>query len=328
MSIIEIVKQRRTSATDCVHARNATTPRLSVPVIRTLRAEAAGPVVPVCARELPRNTLRRWNLAMFLFHSVLATVTLTLGNIDLQVPTYKTLLDFVRYNTTDSEEVPWRLVPSLGKSWELPVTLLVAAFFLLSAVFHLLNATLLRHFYEEELILCRTPTRWTEYFFSAPIMIIIIAYTLGVRDRSVLLSTGVLVAVTMPFGYWTETIARPRTANTWTEPLSYRLFPWFLGHVPQTAAWLLIILQFYDSQADPSDTTPAFVHVILWSELVLFFSFGAAALLSQLMPPKYFYRGELLFQVLSLVSKGLLGGLLIANVLMLSRFEDIYDETM
>ena len=67
------------------------------------------------------------------------------------------------------------------------------------------------------------------------------------------------------------------------------------------------------------------MYVILWAELALFFSFGLGSLVSQLAPPRYFYRGELLFQVLSLVSKGLLGGLLLSQVLMLSRFEEAYD---
>ena len=43
------------------------------------------------------------------------------------------------------------------------------------------------------------------------------------------------------------------------------------------------------------------------------------------MPPRHFYRGELAFQVLSLTAKGLLGGLLLGNVLMLSAFEELYD---
>ena len=68
---------------------------------------------------------------------------------------------------------------------------------------------------------------------------------------------------------------------------------------------------------------PSFVYVILWVELVLFFSFGFVALAQLLLPPKHFWRGELAFQVLSLVSKGLLGILLISNVLVLSSFDDM-----
>lgn len=282
---------------------------------------------------VPRRTLLLWNFAMFLFHSALATVTLVFGSQTLSVPLYKTVIDFVTLSEEASGTMSgeagsgdaWRLIPSLVEEGSLPFTNLVASFFILSAAFHLLNCTLWKEFYLKELSQCRTPTRWLEYFFSAPVMILLIAYTLGVRDRSLLFAIAVLIGVTMPFGYWTEQCARPVDDDTWKGSFSARIFPWVIGHVPQLAAWVFILLAFYDGTADTNDVIPWFVHLILWAELVLFFSFGFASLLSQWYPPKYFYRGELVFQVLSLVSKGLLGLLMITNVLMLSRFEELYD---
>lgn len=265
---------------------------------------------------------------MFLFHTALLVTTLAAGNVGLRVPLYKTVLDFRYVNSTDGatgDDRPWELVPHYEESWSLPFTALVATFFALSATFHLLNATLLREYYLSQLAICRTPTRWIEYFLSAPVMIVAVAYTLGVRDRAQIVAIAALVATTMPFGYWVEVQSGAKEGGTeWSAPLATRLLPWALGHVPQIAAWALIVLQFYGG-ADPEDAAPAFVHVILWAELLLFFSFGAASLLSQLAPPSLFYRGELAFQVLSLVSKGLLGLLLLANVLMLSRFDDLFD---
>lgn len=291
---------------------------------RTPRRVAAAAPPITSSLVLPADKARlliRWNVAMAAFHLLLAAVTLGVGNRELAVPVYKTVVDF---------EVPtngtWELVPYQRQSGSLMVTALVAVFFLLSCTFHLLNATVWRRFYLSELGRCRSPTRWIEYFFSAPVMIVIIGYSLGLRDRASIIAIAGLVATTMPFGYWTEMIARPTpTGDAWTEPLYVRLFPWAVGHVPQTFAWLIIILQFYDGNFDPSEVAPSFVHVILWGELVLFFSFGFAALAAQMGTPRQFYRGEIAFQVLSLVSKGLLGILLIANVLMLSRFEEIYE---
>lgn len=302
-------------------------------VVTSNVAIARTPTAPCASTPsmaIPKARLVGWNAAMALFHTALATVTLALGNIDLRVPLYKTLLDFVPRSEVGSgpsgEELRgWDLVPSYGPGGNLNLTVLVATFFLLSALFHLLNATLLRSFYLRQLSLCKTPTRWIEYSLSAPIMILVISYGLGVRDRATIVAIAVLVGITMPFGYWTEVIARPVSETEWNLPLATRLFPWVLGHIPQVTAWFLIAWQFYDSVADATDRVPWFVPVILWGELVLFFSFGAAALLSQLGPPRDFYRGELLFQVLSLGSKGLLGGLMISNVLMLSRFDEIYE---
>lgn len=272
--------------------------------------------------QIPRRTLLRWNGAMAIFHSVLAVSTLAVGNIDLRVPTYKTVLTFVeRGNGT-----AWQLVPQSVPAGELNFTALVLSFFLVSAFFHAGNVLLWKAYYLNELAACRTPTRWIEYTISAPIMQVAIAYTLGVRDRAVIVASAALIATTMPFGYWTEMVARPLTPDAWTRSLAHRLLPWVLGHIPQLAAWSLILLQFYDGQpSGVENRTPDFVQAILFSELALFFSFGIAALLSQVGKPRYFYRGELGFQVLSLVSKGLLGIILMVSVLMLSRFEDIYE---
>lgn len=268
---------------------------------------------------VPRALLTAWNVAMTLFHVALATTTLALGTLDLTVPVYRTVL------TVNQTRTPPLLLPELVRDRvDLPLTAFVAAFFAITAIAHLLNATLLRGFYFRELGRCRTPLRWVEYSFSAPLMMTLIGYLMGLRDRAVLFSVGALVASTMPYGLWVEMISRPLTPRTWTLPLHVRLFPWLLGHVPQTAAWIVVILQLYDGAAD-SDLIPWFVYVILWTQLALFYSFGLATVVSQCMPPDRFYRGELLFQFLSLASKGLLGGLLIANVLMRSRYEDAFD---
>jgi hypothetical protein len=264
-----------------------------------------------------------WNGAMFVFHTALALTTLFVGNRDLTVPLYRTVLTF---EVVPDAEPAWELKPTYQESWGLPFTWLTATFFLISALAHLLNATLLQGVYLRALADCLTPLRWIEYFFSAPLMIVLVGYTLGIRDRATTIANAALVATTMPFGYWTEQQARPASPDAWRDPLYVRLLPWLVGHVPQCAAWLLILLQFYDGVGDEAtDRTPAFVYAILWAELVLFFSFGAASLLSQLVPPRDFYKGEILFQVLSLVSKGVLGGILLSFVLLQNSFEEAID---
>ena len=287
------------------------------------------PVPPQTRIVVPAGLLTAWNGAMFLFHTILATVTLVVGNNDLTVPLFKTRIDFRFMNGTGemSNETarPWEIVPVYEESFSLPFTWLVAVFFILSATFHLLNATALRSLYLGCLEACYSPTRWIEYTLSAPVMIVLISYTLGIRSQEVLLAQFVLVMITMPFGFWVEVVSRPKNQDEWKGGLLYRLYPWFIGHIPQIAAWVLIVATFYDGM-DQVDRAPWFVHLILWTELVLFFSFGAASVLSQWYAPRFFYRGELLFQVLSLVSKGLLGLILLTNVLMLSRFDDLYDD--
>ena len=290
-----------------------------VVVVKNAKCPPATPCEYADPVAVPRALLTAWNVAMTLFHAALATVTLALGTLDLVVPMYRTVI------SVNQTRTPPLLIPELVRDrFDVPLTAFVAAFFVMTAIAHFLNATLLRGFYLRELGRCRTPLRWIEYSFTAPLMMTLIAYHMGVRDRAVLFCVGALVASTMPYGLWVEMISRPQTAHTWTRPLHVRLLPWLLGHVPQTAAWIVVILQLYDGAAD-SDLIPWFVYVILWTQLALFYSFGLATVVSQCMPPDRFYRGELLFQVLSLASKGLLGGLLIANVLMRSRYEDAFE---
>lgn len=288
-------------------------------------ALASAPSDPA-VQYVPRRPLLLWNFSLVLFHGLLAVLTLTLGRRDLSVTYYKTYMNVTTtpvVNEAGESITSWELLPYYTEAGTLALTSLVAAFFLLSAGFHLLNCTLLKDYYLRNLSLCYTPTRWIEYFFSASIMQLIIAYTLGIRERAVLLSVCVLVAITMPFGFWTEQVARPASPDTWTKPIGHRLFPWILGHIPQATAWFIVLVQMYDVPV--GNNVPWFVYLILWGEFILFWSFGFVQLATQCMPPRRFYLGEIAFQILSLVSKGLLGVVLISFVLMLSRFEDIYD---
>ena len=74
-----------------------------------------------------------------------------------------------------------------------------------------------------------------------------------------------------------------------------------------------------------NQSPPAFVYVIIWLQLLLFFSFGIVQIVQIMLPPSAFYKGEIAYQWLSLISKGLLGSLLLANVLVLGSFEEIYE---
>lgn len=273
---------------------------------------------------------------MATFHLCFFFVTASLANLSLTVPYYCTRLLLMVYDKDRNLFHPveagesvrgnaFRIDPAYEECGRLPISVLTSLFFFLSFLFHSLNATLLREFYEEQLSFCRTPTRWLEYSLSAPTMFVVIAYSLGVRSIELLVAVLFLTMITMPFGLWTEENARPRSPSEWERPFWFRIYPWLLGHIPQIGAWTVVLTSFYGGVEDMS-RVPWFVHLILWGELVLFWSFGVASFVSQLGPPRMFYRGELLFQFLSLVSKGFLGILLLSNVLMLSRFDEIYQQ--
>lgn len=274
---------------------------------------------------IPRRALLFWNLAMTLFHTGLAATTLFMGNLDLAIPVYETELLFVdnrnNTNATAAGRPSFELIPSYAETGTLPLTWIVAAFFACSAIAHFGNATIWRRFYEYELERCRVTTRWVEYFFSASIMMLAIAYGAGVREYTLLFAVMMLIASTMPYGYLCELLSEPASPKKWTKSYGYRILPHVLGYVPQIAAWLVVLANFYDG--DESSAPPWFVHVIVWSQLGLFFSFGFVQLIQQCLQPRSFYIGEIMYQWLSLICKGLLGSLLLTNVLVLSSYDEI-----
>lgn len=302
----------------------------ALPISVESRTEIVMPRNPAAGGVyFPRRTLFWLNAAMFLFHSMLAAATLTIGKLDLTIPVFSTNLSFSVTNATGDEDgaPAFELVPVYHRlTTGLPLTWLVASFFFASAIAHVGNITLWRSYYESNLAMCRVPSRFIEYFISAGIMIAILAYNAGIREYTLLIAIVALVSTTMPYGYLTELVAVPCDCDSWTRPASERLAAYWLGNIPQCAAWAIILISFYDQAYTAEAGPPVFVYIIIWSELVVFFSFGAVQLWQQLRPPSSYYKGEIAYQLLSLFAKGLLGLILIFNVLVLSSFDEIFSD--
>jgi len=288
--------------------------------------------------ESRRKSLTYFNAAMCVFHALLTGVTLGLGNLNLAVPVYD--LDYELEITVSNgtsgggeESRAWKLVPRGGSVvMDLHFTWMTAAFFAISAIFHFANAVVWRKWYLDGIDDCRCPSRWIEYSFSASLMSVLIAYGAGLNILLLLVAVFFLSMTTMFFGHLTELLARPADSagEAWTRPWGHRLQAHFMGYVPQLCAWYIILWQFHSvaakaTSSDGQSRMPNFVYGIVWGELFVFWSFGAIQLVFTSLPPKQYVYGEVSYQIMSLVSKGLLGLILIVNVLMLSDFEDIYN---
>jgi len=317
---------------------------------RAKRGEGRGP---------PSDALLlRLNFGMAAFHACLVALTLGAGNLSLDAPLFDVAYSL---NATASAErggevEGWTLLPTGGDvALRLPLTWLTALFFALSSAFHLSNATLFRTAYLSLLRECRCPSRWAEYFFSASLMAALIAYTSGTNLLLPAAAVCFLTATTMLFGHLTEQLARPDGEGGWTRGPAFRLQAHFMGYLPQAGAWFLILYQFHlvgeEATSLPSGncslspptpppplppcgsgggccllsfSMPDFVYAIVWGEAVVFWSFGAVQLAVTSLPPRFYAWGEVAYQLLSLLSKGLLGGILVANVLVLSDVNDAY----
>lgn len=280
--------------------------------------------------EVPGKLLTKWNAAMATMHLALAIVTMSVGNLELRTPVYGTSIGAQGVGGGNST-AGWELVPEVSeRAAYFYLTWAVAAFFLICALFHLGNALLWRGLYLRLLAQCYCPSRWIEYSFSASVMILLIAYTTGSIVLNVLVLLFALTFVTMLFGHLHEVICRPASADRWAEPsVLWRLQAHLLGYVPQVFAWGVIVAQFIQAGGNSSTDEdgnerrmPDFVYAIVSVELVLFWSFGFVQLWVSLRTPKDYVKGELAYQVLSLVAKGLLGLLFLSNVLVLDSFTD------
>jgi len=290
--------------------------------------------------KLPVNAskLTKWNAAMSLFHGVFVVITLGAGNTDLNVPVYGSGVTLivggengtaVGTNATDG----FALRPDFSKvASRLYLTWAVACFFGLSCLFHLGNALLWKPLYLRALEKGYAPFRWIEYTFSASVMILILAYTSGTTTLPVLVSLFGFTAITMSFGHLHEVICRPKSLEEWAVSNKLeRLQAHLIGYVPQCFAWGLVIAQFME--AGGSSTTdssgeksqmPSFVYAIVFGELLVFWCFGLVQLVVSLRPPAKYCQGEVAYMWLSLFAKGLLGMLVLSNVLVLGQFTDIY----
>ena len=256
---------------------------------------------------------------MTVFHFGMVILTCSVGNLSLSAPLYYTKLRFVA-----EAGGGFALVPSSEFLSEFPLTILTALFFALSATFHFGNATIWRKQYMHWLDEKKSVTRWVEYYFSASVMILLIGYATALRSFVEMFYAFFLVATTITFGWVSDSMNRPRSEDEWENPSVFaRLIPHLLGYIPMLAVWtgLFFTLATNANECGP----PAYVYVLVIGEFVLFISFGIPQLYQIIAPPRKYIYGEYVYQILSLIAKGTLGGILLAFVLLYDTFEESVD---
>lgn len=198
--------------------------------------------------------------------------------------------------------------------------------------------------------------RWAEYSISASIMMVAIAITTGIAEQNTLLGIFSLTFITMWCGFFTEMVSRPaknaqgkveyerwegdpdalkadateadKRKHLQDRILNYgkRMFPHVMGFFPYTAAWFMIIANWNDLLRDLMDAPCTTYDAPLWVQLIVYGCFTIFSFFTfvqwryQWIAPKYYWRTELWYCVLSATSKMGLGLLLFANVM--SKTED------
>lgn len=200
------------------------------------------------------------------------------------------------------------LEPSTVHLFDLSLPLLIAIFFFLSAVAHLLIATFYNKTYERDLRRGLNKARWIEYVLSASVMMVAIALLVGIYDAVSLLLIFGLVAIMNLLGLVMEVHNQTTKHTSW---ISY-----WIGCLAGVLPWLAIGFYLWLG-AQQGSPAPSFVYWIFVSIFIFFSCFAVNMVLQyrQIGPWKEYLYGERAYIILSLVAKSLLAWQVFAGTL-------------
>jgi hypothetical protein len=242
------------------------------------------------------NRLRFWNIGVGIVLALEALAIALLTN-NFSLPVTATFMGG-----------PPGTPPILNKLFEIPLGWGVFTFVFISAA-ALLIIALPRVFewYKTNLKQNRNYGRWTEYFFSSSIMIVLISMLTGVSDIAALIAIFGVNACMILFGLLMEKYEEPGRPN-W---LSF-LFGCFAGIIP----WIIVALYVLQPGFN-GPSAPGFVYGIIITEFLFFNVFAVNMLLQYHQVGKWrdYLFGEKAYIILSLTAKSLLAWWVFAAVL-------------
>lgn len=245
------------------------------------------------------NSLRKFNLVMAFFHLAQGCAIVFLSKI-FELPISGSYLTF--------NPITQVLEPTTVHIFDLSLPMLVATFFFLSAVAHLLIATVYNKEYESDLKKGLNKARWIEYSVSASVMMVAVSLLVGIYDLSSLVMIFSLTAVMNLMGLVMEIHNQTTKKTNW---LSFWI-GCFAGAVP----WVVIAIYMWLGAANGSKA-PDFVYWIFVSIFVFFNCFAINMVLQYKKVGKWkdYLYGELAYIALSLVAKSLLAWQVFAGTL-------------
>ena len=240
--------------------------------------------------------LNKFNLFMGSLHALQALAILYLS--DPAKGLFPIITTYIKFNPIT--RITQTQMASLG---QINVVYLMAGFFALSAIFHLLIGTVYRKKYEENLLLGINKLRWYEYSLSASIMMVAIAMLSGIFDLSSLIMIFVLDAVMNLMGLVMEKTNQGLEKTGKQDWLSY-----WIGCLAGITPWIVFGIYVWGITAKGGGEIPNFVYGIYVTIFIFFNSFAINMALQykKVGPWKDYLFGEKVYIVLSLVAKSLL----------------------
>lgn len=239
--------------------------------------------------------LRRTNLIAGGLHLIQGVVILVLSNA-FSLPVRAAFLAGPPGSSAPRQVVE---LVSIRTAWA------IAAFFFLSALFHLMIAGPWWPRYVANLDRQRNPFRWVEYSLSSSIMIVLIAQITGIEDVAALIALFGVNAAMIGFGWIQERYEEPGAS----------LLPFWLGCGAGIVPWLAIGVYLIGPGAHQH--APGFVYGIYVSLFIFFNIFALTQWLQYRKVGRFknYLAGERMYLVLSLVAKSLLAWQIFAATL-------------
>jgi hypothetical protein len=243
--------------------------------------------------------LRKQNLIAAGLHFVQGIAILLISK-RFTVPITGTYLKF--------DKVTQHLNPTTKTLFHVQLAWLIVVFFFLSAIFHLLIATVYNERYNYNLRLGINKARWIEYSLSASIMMVAIGLIVGIYDANSLLMIFALISIMNLMGLVMEVHNQTTQKTNW---LSYFIGCW-AGLIP----WL-VVAGYLALGANEGSKAPTFVYWIFVSIFVFFSCFAVNMVLQykKIGRWKNYLYGEQMYIILSLVAKSLLAWQVFAGTL-------------
>lgn len=251
------------------------------------------------AQKITLPGLRKFNFTMAGLHAAQALLVFVLSK-SFTIPITGSYLSF--NSATQSLE------PASRTLFNLSLPSLIVGFFLLSALAHLIIATVYNRTYNANLKKGINKARWIEYALSASIMMVAISLLVGISDFMSLVMVFSLTAIMNLLGLAMEVYNQSRESTNW---LSY-----YIGCLAGAVPWIVIAFYLWLG-ADSGSKAPTFVYFIFGSIFLFFNCFALNMVLQYKKTGKWsnYLYGERAYIILSLVAKSALAWQVFAGTL-------------
>ena len=236
---------------------------------------------------------------MVFMHFVQGVIVIILSR-DFSLPISGGYLEF--------NEATESLTPASEVLFNLSLPILIAGFFFVSAVAHLVIATVYNRQYDKDLDRGINKARWIEYSISASIMMVAISLLVGIYDSMSLLMIFFLTAIMNLMGLVMEVHNQTTKKTSW---LSFNI-----GTLAGIVPWVVVGFYLWLGAANGS-SAPTFVYFIFVSIFLFFNCFAVNMILQYKKIGKWkdYLYGERAYIILSLIAKSVLAWQVFAGTL-------------